>query len=242
MLVDHRSRGAYGESQLSALLHNMLPENHLSLQHTLSNGKRVDCLIYLPAPTGNISVDAKFPLESFRALQQCDNEQTLKKITTQFKQDIKVHITAISSKYIIPGETADGAVMFLPTEGVFAEIHANHADLIDFAQQHRVWIVSPTTMMAILTTMRAVIKDEATRQQVHIIQDHLIALGKDFVRFQKRMDQLSRHMQQANNDVELVHKSSQKITRRFEKIEQADISSITSITIGDEHATCEESD
>ena len=202
----------------------------------------MDCLIYLPAPTGNISVDAKFPLESFRALQQCDNEQTLKRITTQFKQDIKVHITAISTKYIIPGETADGAVMFLPTEGVFSEIHANHTDLIDFAQQHRVWIVSPTTMMAVLTTMRAVIKDEATRQQVHIIQDHLIALGKDFARFQKRMDQLSRHIQQANNDVELVHKSSQKITRRFEKIEQADISSITNITMGDEHATCEEPD
>lgn len=224
VLVDHRSRGAYGEIQLSSLLHNMLPENHFSLQHTLSNGKRVDCLLRLPQPTGNIAVDAKFPLETFRELLNHQHDNTPRELQQRFKQDIRTHIQAIASKYILPGETADGALMFLPTEAVFAEIHANHQDIVDYAYDQRVWIASPTTMMAILTTARAVLKDEATRQQVHIIKEHLMMLNKDFDRFQKRMDQLAKHIAQAHTDVELVHTSSKKISSRFQKIESVDLS------------------
>lgn len=224
ILSDKRSRGAFGEVQLSALIRNMLPETHFSLQHTLSNGKRVDCLLFLPEPTGHIAIDAKFPLESYRKLQnRAMSDAEKKQVTQQFCADIKKHIQDIADKYIIPKETSDGAMMFLPAEAVFAEIHAHHQDLVEFAHRKRVWLSSPTTMMAILTTARAVLKDAATRKQVHIIQEHLIGLGKDFDRFQKRMDNLARHMQQANQDVELVHKSSQKLTSRFEKIEKVEL-------------------
>src|SRR3990167_7093338 len=222
ILSDKKSRGAFGEVQLSGLLHNMLPEKHFSLQHELSNQKRVDCLLFLPEPTGNMAIDAKFPLENYRRLQTTSDSEK-KTIEAQFRQDIKKHIQDIAEKYIIPGETADGAILFIPAEAIFSEIHANFSDLVDFAQQKRVWLVSPTTMMAILTTARAVLKDAATRQQIHIIQEHLIGLGKDFNRFQERMDKLAQHVNQAHEDVALVHKSSQKLTSRFQKIEEVEI-------------------
>jgi DNA recombination protein RmuC len=225
ILVDNRSRGAFGEVQLSALIRNMVPENNFSLQHTLSNGKRVDCLLLLPEPTGNIAVDAKFPLTTYRQLSTPDlTDLDRKALQPQFKKDIKIHINDIAEKYQIPGETGDGAIMFIPAEVIFAEIHGQHPDLVEYAHQKRVWLTSPTTMMAILTTVRAVIKDEATRQQVHIIQKHLGMLGQDFDRFQKRMDQLAKHIHQAQQDVEHVHTSSQKISRRFSQIESVQLS------------------
>lgn len=225
ILSDKRSRGAFGEVQLNSLIRNMIPENHFSLQHTLSNGKRADCLLFLPDPTGNVAIDAKFPLESYQAmLKEGSSDGERQQAEQQFRIDIRKHFKAISEKYIIPGETAEGAVMFIPAEAIFAEIHAHFPELVQEAHQQSVWMVSPTTMMAILTTARAVLKDEATRKQVHIIQKHLIALDKDFSRFQKRMDDLSRHINQAHQDVELVHKSSQKISSRFQKIEQVELS------------------
>lgn len=223
ILSDKRSRGAFGEVQLSALIRNMLPETHFSLQHTLSNSKRVDCLLFLPEPTGNIAIDAKFPLESYRKLQNASSEHEKKQADAQLRIDIKKHIQDIADKYILPGETSDGAMLFIPAESVFAEIHAHHPDLVEFAYRKRVWLSSPTTMMAILTTARAVLKDAATRKQVHIIQEHLVALGKDFDRFQKRMDNLAKHVEQAHQDVELVHKSSQKLSSRFQKIEKVEM-------------------
>lgn len=223
ILSDKKSRGAFGEVQLSGLIRNMIPESNFALQHTLSNDKRADCILFLPEPTGNIVIDAKFPLETYRELCETNSAAAHKKLSTQFKQDIKKHIQDIASKYIIPGETADGAMMFIPAEAIFAEIHANYADLVEYAHQQRIWLVSPTTMMAILTTARAVLKDAATRKQVHIIQEHLVALSKDFGRFQSRMDNLSRHISQAQQDVEQVHRSSQKITSRFAKIEKVEV-------------------
>ena len=224
VLTDKRSRGAFGEVQLSALIRNLMPESSFSMQHTLSNGKRADCMLFLPEPTGNIAIDAKFPLESYRLLTDIQlSEAERKTAQQQFKLDIRKHIDDISSKYIIAGETTDGAVMFIPAEAVFAEIHAHHPDLIGFANKAKVWLVSPTTMMAILTTALAVLKDIATRKQVHIIQQHLSVLGKDFARFQERMNDLSRHIQQAQSDVEQVHKSSLKISSRFNKIEKVEL-------------------
>jgi DNA recombination protein RmuC len=224
VLNDKRSRGAFGEIQLSALLRNALPENTFSLQHSLSNGTRADCMLFLPEPTGHVAIDAKFPLESFKVITDLDASSSDKQAAEkQFRQDIKKHIGDIASKYIVPGETADGAIMFIPAEAVFAEIHAHYPELVELAQRQHVWLVSPTTMMAILTTARAVIKDEATRRQVHIIREHLSYLSKDFDRFQTRMDNLARHIRQANNDVEQVHTSAQKISARFEKIEQVEL-------------------
>lgn len=224
ILVDKRSRGAFGEVQLSALVRNMLPEQHFGLQHSLSNGTRVDCILFLPEPSGNIAIDSKFPLESFQKIINIhSSESELKTAQTQFKQDVKKHIQDIASKYIIANETADGAMMFIPAEAIFAEIHGHFPELVEFAHKNRVWLVSPTTMMAILTTARAVLKDAATRKQVHIIQEHLGMLAKDFSRFQERMNKLKIHIGQVQQDAEEVHKSSEKISSRFEKIEKVEL-------------------
>ncbi len=224
ILADKRSRGAFGEVQLSALIRNVLPEQNFAFQYTLSNSSRVDCMLFMPQPTGNVAIDAKFPLESFRtmtSLSISDSDRT--KAESQFRQDIRKHIQDIASKYIIANETADGAVMFIPAEAVFAEIHAHYPDLVDLAMKQRVWLVSPTTMMAILTTARAVLKDEATRKQVHIIQEHLSYLAQDFQRFEKRMDNLTKHIQQAKDDVDDVNTSAKKIASRFNKIEKVEL-------------------
>jgi len=224
LLVDKRSRGAFGETQLTALIRNILPENHFALQHTLSNGKRADCILFLPEPTGNIVIDAKFPLETYQRLMDVKLPKSEKNmLEQQFRIDISKHLQDIATKYIIPNETSDGAMMFIPAEAIFAEIHSHYPDLIAKSHKLRVWMVSPTTMMAILTTARAVLKDAATREQVHIIQEHLNKLGKDFSRFQVRMDSLAKHINQAHADVELVHKSSQKISNRFTKIENVEL-------------------
>ncbi|GLX85578.1 RmuC family protein [Thalassotalea loyana] len=225
VLADKRSRGAFGEVQLNGLIRNVLPETHFSIQHTLSNGKVADCVLFLPEPTGNVVVDAKFPLESYRRFTDISLPDSERKAAQrQFKQDIKKHINDISEKYLIERETAQGAVMFIPAEAVFAEIHAHHSDLVEIANQKRVWLASPTTLMAILTTARAVIKDEATKEQVHIIQAHLSHLSVDFSRFRTRFDNLAKHIDQAANDVKQINTSANKIANRFEKIEQVDTS------------------
>jgi DNA recombination protein RmuC len=224
VLTDKRSRGAFGEVQMAGLISNVMPEGSYALQHTLSNSTRVDCMMFLPEPTGHIAIDSKFPLDSFQKMM--DNDATdVDRLNAekQFRLDIKKHIKDISEKYIIEGETADGAIMFIPAEAVFAEIHAHQPKLVDEAQRARVWMVSPTTLMAILTTARAVLKDSATRKQIHVIQEHLINLSRDFDRFRKRMDNLSKHIQQANKDVEEVNISATKISGRFEKIEKVEI-------------------
>lgn len=224
VLTDKRSRGAFGEVQLAGLVRNVMPESSFSLQHTLSNGTRVDCLLYLPEPTGNVAIDAKFPLESYKRLADpALSEPERLAASRQFVQDIRKHIKDISEKYLIPGETAEGAVMFLPAESIFAEIHAHYPELVEEAQRARVWLVSPTTLMAVLTTARAVLKDEATRKQVHIIQDHLRRLAEDFGRFQQRMDKLATHIRQAHEDVGQVNTSAKKISSRFEKIERVEL-------------------
>jgi DNA recombination protein RmuC len=223
ILNDKRSRGTFGEVQLSALIYNMVPEQHFSFQHLLSNHRRPDCMLFLPEPTGNIAIDAKFPLENFRLLiDSATSDSDRQQAVRQFKIDIRKHIQDITEKYIIPGETAEGAIMFIPAEAIFAEIHAHHADLVEYAQNANVWMVSPTTMMAILTTVRAVLKDAATRKQVHEIQKHLRLLADDFERFQMRMDNLSKRIAQAHTDVEQVHISSRKITQRFVQIDKAE--------------------
>jgi DNA recombination protein RmuC len=231
VLADKRSRGAFGEVQLGILVRNVLPESSFRMQHTLSNGRIADCVLFMPPPGGNVAIDSKFPLEAYRrmtAVGQPDGER--KAAERQFKQDIQKHIDDIAARYIIPGETSDGAVMFIPAEAVFAEIHAHHPDLVDRAYAARVWMVSPTTLMAVLSTARAVLKDAATREQVHIIQEHLGYLAKDFERFEERMDALAKHIKQAHEDVDSVNISARKIASRFQKIERAELGNDAGVT------------
>jgi DNA recombination protein RmuC len=232
VLNDKRSRGAFGEVQLNSLIRNVLPEQSFKLQHTLSNGKIADCVLFLPKPTGNVVVDSKFPLENYRKMVDFETHEVERKSAMrQFKMDIKKHINDISDKYLIDNETADGAIMFIPAEAIFAEIHGHQSDLVEYANKKRVWLTSPTTLMAILTTARSVLKDEATRQQIHIIQAHLSDLAQDFNRFKARFANLARHIDQAATDVKQIHTSADKISNRFEKIEQVDLSEKESLEL-----------
>ena len=224
VLIDKRARGAFGEVQLATLIANMIPSTHYRLQYTLSNQKRADCILFLPKPTGNIVIDAKFPLETYQMLANNTNlGQERKVLQQQFRQDLQKHIKDIAEKYIIANETTDAAVMFIPAEAIFAEIHANYPEIIALSHRLRVWLVSPSTLMAVLTTARAVLKDDATRQQVHIIQQHLQVLAADFQRFDKRMNKLAKHIDLAHQDVGEVSTSAKKITQRFQKIEAVEI-------------------
>ncbi len=225
LLGDKRSRGAFGEVQLEHLVRNILPEIAYEFQYTFkSNGVRADCVLKLPAPTGMVAVDAKFPLENYRRMFEAALPELERAAAQrQFRADVKKHVDDIAAKYIIAGETSDGAVMFVPAEAVFAEIHAYHDEVVDYAMQRRVWIVSPTTLMAVLNTARAVMKDVATREQVHIIKDELGKLGKDFQRFDARMKKLADHIRLAHQDAEEVRVSSDKITKRFSQIERVEL-------------------
>ena len=225
LLGDKRSRGAYGEVQLEGLVRNVLPTSSFKMQHTFENGTRVDCALFLPDPTGTVAVDSKFPLENYhRMFDSSLSEAIQAQAEKQFKADIKKHVDDIANKYIIPNVTSDGAVMFIPAEAVFAEIHAYHPEIIDYAMNKRVWVVSPTTLMAVLNTARAVLKDVEMRKQVHIIKEELGKLSKDFERFDTRMKKLADNIRQAHENAQDVHISSQKISRRFSQIERVELS------------------
>ena len=225
LLGDKRSRGAFGEVQLEALVRNVLPVNSFAMQHTFENGTRADCALFLPEPTGTVAVDSKFPLENYHRMfdnKLSDAEQLLAE--KQFKLDVKKHVDDIANKYIISNVTSDGAVMFIPAEAVFAELHAYHQDVIEYAMNKRVWVVSPTTLMAVLNTARAVLKDVETRKQVHVIKEELGKLSKDFGRFDQRMKKLADNIRQAHENAQEVHISSQKISNRFAQIERVELS------------------
>jgi DNA recombination protein RmuC len=224
LLGDKRARGAFGEVQLEALVRNVLPASAFEMQATLSNGTRADCVLLLPPPTGKVAVDSKFPLENYNRMFDPEaNEVDRALAVKQFRLDVRRHVDAIAGKYIIPGETSDGAVMFVPAEAVFAEIHGRHGEIADYALSRRVWIVSPTTLMAVLNTARAVLKDVETRRQVHVIKDSLARLAVEFGRFDQRMRDLVKHIRQAHEDAEKVQVTSGKITQRFAQIEGAEI-------------------
>ena len=225
ILTDKKSRGVFGEVQLELLVRNAVDPSVYRFQVAIGDrGQVVDCLLTLPPPSGKISVDSKFPLENFRRMVDGDLDPGGRKAAAAiFKQDVKKHINDIANKYIVPGVTSDWAVMFLPSEAVFAEIHAHHPDLIDLSYQRHVWLTSPTTLMALLNTVQVVLREEKTREQVHIIQEHLIHLGNDFQRFAKRMDQLAKHVDQAHRDVEDVQTSARKLSGRFAKIERVQL-------------------
>jgi DNA recombination protein RmuC len=224
LLGNKQSRGAFGEVQLEALVRNMLPAAAYEMQYTLPNGLRVDCALRLPEPTGVVCVDSKFPLDNYRRMVSRDaNDVDRALAQRQFRADVKKHVDDISTKYIVPDVTSDGAVMFVPAEAVFAEIHAYHPEVVEYANARRVWIVSPTTLMAVLNTARAVLKDVETRKQIHVIKEALGRLATEFGRFDERLNDLARHIRQAGEDVEKIQITGIKITQQFQRIESAEL-------------------
>ncbi len=219
ILSNKQTRGAFGEIQLQDIVSKALPADAYSWQATLSNGKRADCLIHLPQPPGPIVIDSKFPLEPYEALRTAGSEAQTRAAVQSMKTAVRAHIKAISDKYIVEGETADGALMFLPSEAVYAELHANFPEVVREGFAARVWIVSPTTCMATLNTMRAVLKDARMREQAGAIRKELGLLHKDVDRLGARVANLDRHFGQAAKDVEEIKISAEKAGRRAQRLD-----------------------
>lgn len=222
ILSNKQTRGAFGEIQLTDIVSKALPSDSFTLQHTLSNGKRADCLIHLPNPPGPICVDSKFPLEAYEALRRANTDWEVNEAAKFLRTSVKKHIRDISEKYILEGETADGALMFLPSEAVYAELHANFPELVREGFAARVWIVSPTTCMATLTTMRAILKDARMREQAGAIRRELGLLFSDVERLGTRVENLDRHFNQAAKDISEIKISSDKAGRRARRLDNFD--------------------
>ncbi|MAU52837.1 MAG: DNA recombination protein RmuC [Roseovarius sp.] len=222
ILSNKQTRGAFGEIQLTDIVTKALPSDSYTLQATLSNGRRADCLIHLPNPPGPICIDSKFPLEAYEALRRATTEAELAAAARHLRASVRKHIKDISEKYILEGETADGALMFLPSEAVYAELHANFAEVVRDGFAARVWIVSPTTCMATLNTMRAILKDARMREQAGAIRRELALLFADVDRLGNRVENLDRHFHQAAKDISEIKISADKAGRRARRLDNFD--------------------
>ena len=222
ILSNKQTRGAFGEIQLHDIVQKALPKDAYTMQATLSNGRRADCLIHLPNPPGPIVIDAKFPLEAYEAIRRADTPRGVVEAAQQMRAAVRAHIRAIAEKYILEGETADGALMFLPSEAVYAELHANFPELVREGFAVKVWIVSPTTCMATLNTMRAVLKDARMREQAGAIRKELALLYADVDRLGTRVESLDRHFGQAAKDIEDIKVSSEKAGKRARRLDNFD--------------------
>lgn len=230
ILSNKQTRGAFGEIQLNDIVHKALPSDSYTMQATLSNGRRADCLIHLPNPPGPIVIDSKFPLEAYEALRRATNNSEMIEAQRMMRIAVRNHIKAIAERYIIEGETADGALMFLPSEAVYAELHANFPELVRDGFAAKVWIVSPTTCMATLHTMRAVLKDARMREQAGAIRKELALLHGDVERLGERVGNLDRHFGQAAKDLEDIKISSEKAGRRAKRLDNFDFEELAQET------------
>lgn len=222
ILANKQTRGAFGEIQLHDIVAKALPADAYTMQATLSNGRRVDCLIHLPNPPGPLAIDAKFPLEAYEALRRAENPRQVQEANSHLRTAVRAHIRAIAEKYIIEGETADGAILFLPSEAVYAELHSNFPEIVREGFAARVWIVSPTTCMATLNTMRAILKDARMQEQAGAIRKELGELYKDIERLSERVGSLDRHFGQASKDIEDIRISADKASKRARRLDNFD--------------------
>lgn len=227
VLTDKKSRGIFGEVQLHHVLSSVFGEVNdkvYKLQYMLSNSKIVDSILFLPEPMGNICVDSKFPLENYKRMFDREiDEGARKQAKKDFKTNVKTHIDAIASKYIIKDETADQAMMFLPAEAIFAELHAYHSDVVEYANRKKVWIASPTTFLATLTTVQAVLTNIERNKYMSVMHQEVNKLGEEFNRYQSRWDDLAKHLGTVTKDVDKIHVTTSKITSRFQKIMEVEI-------------------
>jgi DNA recombination protein RmuC len=222
ILSNKQTRGAFGEIQLHDIVSKALPSDSYTMQKTLSNGRRADCLIHLPNPPGPIVIDAKFPLEAYEALHRAQTDWELKSAVANMRTSIRKHIRDISEKYILEGETADGALMFLPSEAVYAELHANFPELVREGFDARVWIVSPTTCMATLNTMRAILKDARMREQAGEIRKTLRLLHRDVELVVARVGKLDTHFRQAREDLDGIGTAAERAGKRAARLDNFD--------------------
>ncbi|MGI3187243.1 DNA recombination protein RmuC [Nioella aestuarii] len=227
ILSNKQTRGAFGEIQLNDIVHKALPPDSYAFQATLSNGKRADCLIHLPNPPGPIVIDSKFPLEPYEALRRAKTQRDIDEAARAMRTAVRAHIKAISERYILEGETADGALMFLPSEAVYAELHANFPELVREGFAARVWIVSPTTCMATLNTMRAVLKDARMREQAGAIRKQLAMLHRDVELVVERVGKLTTHFGQARKDLDDISTAAERAGKRATRLDSFDFEELS---------------
>ena len=231
VLTDKKARGIFGEVNLKHILSSVFGENNkriYDLQHTFDNGVIADCVLFAPEPLGVIAIDSKFPLENYQIMVDKKNDVGVRTSAEKlFKSDMKKHIDAIANKYIIPGVTTDQAIMFLPAEAIFAEINAYHQDLIDYAYKKRVWITSPTTLISTLTTLQIIIKNIERDKYTKVIHQELRLLDEEFKRYKDRWDKLYRSIETVSKDVKDIHTTTDKITKRFNSINQVEIGELS---------------
>ncbi|MFV0250336.1 MAG: DNA recombination protein RmuC [Bacilli bacterium] len=227
ILTDKKTRGIFGEINLKNILNNIFGENNntiYKMQFPLVNGTIVDCMLFTPEPLGMIAIDSKFPLENYRQMVDKNNSSEIRiQAEKLFKIDMKKHIDAIATKYIIPSVTADQAIMFLPAEAIFAELNAYHTDVLEYAYRKKVWITSPTTLISSLTTIQLLIKNMERDKYASIIHKELRLLDEEFRRYKDRWDKLSRSIETVSKDVKEIHTTTEKITNHFQSINQVDI-------------------
>ena len=227
ILTDKKSRGIFGEINLKHILVSIFGEkndNVYKLQYTFGNNTIADAVIFAPEPLGTVAIDSKFPLENYQIMVDRNKSQVERTTAEkQFKIDVKKHIDAISDKYIIPGVTSNQAIMFLPAEAIFSEINAYHSDLVEYAYKRHVWITSPTTLISTFTVIQVLLKNIERDKYTSIIHDELNKLGIEFSRYKERWDKLSRSIETVNKDVESIHVTTDKISKRFESISSVDI-------------------
>lgn len=230
ILTDKKTRGIFGEVNLQNIMASVFGENNkkiYQMQYSLENGTIVDCALFAPEPLGLIGIDSKFPLENYRNMVDKNNSKELReKYEKQFKIDMKKHIDAIATKYIIPDVTTDQAILFLPAEAIFAYINAYHSDIIEYAYKKRVWITSPTTLISTLTTIQVIIKNMERDKYTSVIHRELNLLSEEFKRYKDRWDKLSRSIETVGRDVKEIHTTTEKITKRFTSINQVEMEQV----------------
>ncbi len=227
ILTDKKTRGIFGEVNLQFILENAfggVNTGIYDLQHKMSNGYIADAILYAPAPLGTIAIDSKFPLENYERMTNKNLSKEERTVAEkQFKIDFKKHIDAISSKYIIPGETSNEAILFLPAEAIFAEVNAYHSDILNYAYSKKVWITSPTTLMSTLTVIEMILKNMERDKYAKIIHDELNKLSVEFARYRERWDRLARNINTVSKSVEELNTTSDKITKRFDSINRVEV-------------------
>lgn len=230
VLTDKKTRGIFGEVNLEHIMSNIFGVNNNTIyktQYTFENGTIADCVLFAPEPLGTIAIDSKFPLENYQAMVNKKNSQEVRaNAEKMFKNDIKKHIDAISSKYIINGVTSDQAIMFLPAEAIFAEVNAYHSELLEYAYKKRVWITSPTTLISTLTTIQIIMKNMERDKYAQVIHKELKLLDSEFIRYKDRWDKLYRSIETVSKDVKDIHTTTDKITKRFNSINQVELRTI----------------
>ncbi|MBL8631439.1 MAG: DNA recombination protein RmuC [Rhodospirillaceae bacterium] len=214
LLSNKQARGAVAQSQMEDLVRDMLPVEYFEFQHTLSNGKRADCILKLPNPPGALCVDSKYPLESFARMLDAETDELRRVAMRDFARDVEKHIDDIADKYIISGETGDVALMFVPSDSIFVELQSNFQSTVQYGFKRKVFIVSPNSLWAILNTVRALIRDAKIRDQAVALQAEIGKMMEDVTRLQDRVTKLGSHFKQATDDVRQIETSTAKILRR----------------------------